>query len=101
VCSVSLVSLNFQGKTFQKHHTIEPCSVDYYVFVNTFEPTEFLLDVSTPNQCRYQFCTVVKDKIVVGELIELDFFCHYYFDGRIFGLIWVQDDDFVGYRLQR
>jgi hypothetical protein len=98
--SISLVSLDFRDKTFQKHHTIEIRSVYISALVNSFESTEFVLDISTEDQHRFQLCKVVWNKIVVGKLIELDFFCHCYFDGRLFGLILIQNGDFEEYCLR-
>jgi hypothetical protein len=88
---MSLVYLNFHDKVLQKLHTIEQTGKYRDFIVNSVEPTEFILQFELNDVRTIQFCKVVKDKLVIGDIIELDFEYIRYFDECIYGFDSIED----------
>jgi hypothetical protein len=87
---ISLFFLDLHQQTLKKIHTVKYHSNFIRIFVNEADPTTFILN--DYNRKSSQICKIVKEKIVFGEIIEIDFYPTAFYDKRIYGLKCYDDN---------
>jgi hypothetical protein len=90
---VSLIFLDFHRRKLEKLDTIQRRFDWFYVLVNKDEPTQFALKTDIEDDSFVQMFTIVGTSIVTGDLIQISFSPRAYFDGRLYALESIEDDD--------
>jgi hypothetical protein len=87
---VSLVFLDLYRLTCKKLQTFEYVGSDVSIFLNKFDPMEFVLHLSIGDEHFMRICKIVKTKIVVGDPIQLSYPCAY-FESSFYQLLYHAD----------
>jgi hypothetical protein len=79
---ISLIFLDLHHQTLKKLHTVEYLSYYMNIFVNKADSTTFILNDELPTQ----ICKIIDKTIVIGDLIEIDFYPQAFYGGNIYSL---------------
>jgi hypothetical protein len=89
---ISLIFVDFHHFTLKKFHTIEYPSVVREVFVDKADLTVLILEDHNNNARSMRICKIVDKTIVIGDLVEIDFYPQAFYGGNIYGLKWCDRD---------
>jgi hypothetical protein len=91
-CFISLIFLDFYEHTFQILHTVTYSSNYINIFVNKADPATFILRYPVDNDSSTRICKIVEKKIIIGDVIEIDFSLNCFYGKYIYGLKWRYED---------
>jgi hypothetical protein len=89
---INFIFLDLYAQTVQKLSSIEYHCNYARIRVNQADPTEFALHLFDA-VFAIQLCKVVKTDIILGDVINRLFDWPHFYDGRIYGFSWIQDDE--------
>jgi hypothetical protein len=69
---ISLIFLDLHRRIFRKIHTIEHISLLPKIVINQSDQTEFILTRDIANERSWQICKIVKNTIIVEDVIEIE-----------------------------
>jgi hypothetical protein len=89
---ISLIFLDFCERNLQKLHTVE-CPMDYiYIMINKADPTTFLLYDYIASHQTTLICKIVDKTIIIGDILDIDFYPHCFYGKYIYLLGWNDED---------
>jgi hypothetical protein len=92
---VSLFRLDLSTKCVQKLHTIKNHDFGHEIFVDAYNPLNFVLEVNDEDSMH--ICKVENNRIVVDEVIQVyDSFCDDYFNGCLYFSEWFRRHQVYG-----
>jgi hypothetical protein len=77
----------------EKLDTIQRRFDVFSIIVNKDEPTQFVLKIDIEDGYIVELFTIVGTSIVAGDSIQISFEPDGYFDERLYGLKWIENDD--------
>jgi hypothetical protein len=90
---ISLILLDLSRRSLQKLHTIEYNTDDIEIVVNKADPTAFILNHYINDERFSQNCNVVEKTIIIGDLIEIEFYPECFCDKFVYGLNCYKSDE--------
>jgi hypothetical protein len=83
----SLICLDLSRNSLQKLQTVEYPFGYSHVFVDMANPTTFLLT----DEESTRICKIAENRIIIGDVIEIDFDPDCFYDKYVYGLEWNND----------
>jgi hypothetical protein len=83
---ISLVFLDLSRCSLQKLHTVEYQSDNIEIVVNKADPTTFLLNDLNNEEQSLRMCKIVEKKIVIENVIKINFLLDCFYDRCVYGL---------------
>jgi hypothetical protein len=68
--------------------------------VNKTDPTTFVFRHEINNELTVQICKIAEKTIIIGDVINIDFFPNCYCGRNIYSLEWVQRDEQAAERVK-
>lgn len=90
---ISLVFLDLRKMAFLKLQTVELRGNYPKIIVNKAEPTEFFLNFWIDDGRFIRVCKVDGAKLIIGEAIRVDLSFQSYYNGRLYSLEWIGDEN--------
>jgi hypothetical protein len=89
---VSLVFLDLSLGSLHKFHTVEYPTIDIEIVVNKADPTTFILTHYINNEQSSRIFKIVEKKIIIEDVIEIDFSPDCFYDKYVYATEWIDDE---------
>jgi hypothetical protein len=89
---ISLIFLDLCERSLQKLYTVEYSSSDIDLLVNKADSTTFILD-DPNNQEESKICKIVDKTIIIGDVVEIDFYPDCFYDKSVYFLNWKDENE--------
>jgi hypothetical protein len=90
---ISLIFLDLPQRSLQKLYTVECYIID--IVINKADSTTFLLRHVIDRESFLQICKITDKKIVICDVIDIDFSPGYFYDRDIYALDWYEEVSFL------